>query len=60
MAAMLLAAFEVRQQALEQHVPDGASAATVRRHVVAAVTECFDRLDRAFADVDRPAVRRAG
>ena len=60
LAAMVVAAFEVRQQVLEEQLLSGSTAATVRRHVVASVAECFDRLDRAFADVDRPAVQRAG
>jgi AcrR family transcriptional regulator len=60
LAAMVVAAVEVRQQVLERQLLSASSAVTVRRHVVAAVTECFDRLETAFADVDRPAVPRAG
>jgi hypothetical protein len=35
---------------------DRLPAGEVRRRVIAAVDESFGRLERAFADVDRPAV----
>jgi AcrR family transcriptional regulator len=54
-AAMVMAAMGVRERALSAAMFSGASARTVERRVRAAVDESFDRIARAFADVDQPA-----
>ena len=57
-AAMLVAAFEVRHRAMRAAVAAQCPAPEVRRQVTAVVGESFDRLERAFADLDRPAPPR--
>jgi hypothetical protein len=47
---------ELRDKTLRAAVLDRLPAGEVRRRVIAAVDESFGRLERAFADVDRPAV----
>lgn len=52
-AAMLMAVAGLRSQVLAAAMLDGRSPAVVERRVRAVVAEGFDRLERAFADVDR-------
>jgi AcrR family transcriptional regulator len=54
-AGMLLAIMGLRQRMLSAAVLERLSARTVERRVRAAMDEAFERLARAFADVDRPA-----
>jgi AcrR family transcriptional regulator len=60
-AAMVLGALGLRERTLSAAVLAGLSARVVEKRVRAAVDEAFDRIDRAFADIDvsRP-VARAG
>jgi AcrR family transcriptional regulator len=53
-AAMVMSAMGVRERTLSSAVLAELSARTVERHVRAAVGEAFDRIERAFADIDRP------
>lgn len=58
LAAMLAAALQLRERALRQGILADVTPREVRRRVTAIVTECFDRLSGAFADLDpRPAPR---
>lgn len=54
LAAMIVAAMGVRERTLSAAMLERASARTVRRRVRTAVDEAFTRLERAYADVDRP------
>lgn len=54
LAVMIVAAMGVRERTLSAAMLERASARTVRRRVRAAVDEAFTRLERAYADVDRP------
>jgi AcrR family transcriptional regulator len=54
-AAMLLAVMGLRERVLSSAMLERASARTVERRVRATVDEAFERLSRAFADIDRPA-----
>jgi AcrR family transcriptional regulator len=54
-AAMLLAVMALRQRVLSAAMRERASAREVQRRVRAAVDESFERLSRAFADLDRQA-----
>jgi AcrR family transcriptional regulator len=56
LTVMVSAALELRDKTLRAAVLDRLPAGEVRRRVTAAVDESFGRLERAFADVDRPAV----
>jgi AcrR family transcriptional regulator len=51
-AAMVLGAMGVRERTLSSAVLDGLSARIVEKRVRAAVGEAFDRIARAFADID--------
>ena len=53
LATMLLGAFALREDALDAAVLADASPAEIRRRAVAVVDEAFDRLEAAFADLDR-------
>jgi len=54
-AAMVLAVMGLRERVLAAAILERMSARTVERRVRAAVDEAFGRLERAFADIDRPA-----
>jgi AcrR family transcriptional regulator len=54
LAAMVLAVMGLRERALARAVLARAGAREVERRVRAVVDDAFDRLARAFADVDRP------
>jgi AcrR family transcriptional regulator len=54
LAAMLIAAFNLRDGVLRSAVAAGAPAPQVRRAVAAIVEETFTRLAAAYGDVDRP------
>jgi AcrR family transcriptional regulator len=51
-AAMVLGAMGVRERTMSAAVLEGRSARVVEKRVRAAVGEAFDRIDRAFADID--------
>jgi hypothetical protein len=53
--AMLFAALQVRDRVLREAIAEGVPVDEVRRRVVEVMDDAFDRLDAAFADVDRPA-----
>lgn len=55
LAAFLVAVMAARERVLRRAVFDGRPLPSVRERVTAAMAEAFDRLERAFADVDRPA-----
>ena len=56
LTVMVSAALELRDKTLRAAILDRQPAGEIRRRVVAVVEESFDRLARAFADLDRPAV----
>ncbi|MFL5844421.1 MAG: TetR/AcrR family transcriptional regulator [Solirubrobacteraceae bacterium] len=58
-AAMVLAAMAVREKTLSGGILAGVSARVIEKRVRAAVDEAFDRIDRAFADIDVSAPARA-
>jgi AcrR family transcriptional regulator len=54
-AAMFLAVMALRERVLSASVLEGVAPRTVERRVRATMDDAFTRLERAFADVDRPA-----
>jgi len=58
LAAMVIAALELRGRELSDAVLERAGARTVERRVRAVVDEAFARLEPAFADIDLPATVR--
>jgi AcrR family transcriptional regulator len=56
LTVMVSAALELRDKTLRAAVLERLPAGEVRRRVVAVVEESFGRLEKAFADLDRPAV----
>ena len=54
-AAMFMAVMALRERILSANVLEGVAARTVERRVRAAMDDAFARLERAFADLDRPA-----
>jgi AcrR family transcriptional regulator len=54
MAAMVIAAMTLRERELSAAMLERASARQVERRVRAVVDEAFDRIARAFEDIDRP------
>lgn len=54
LAAMVVAALDLRDATLRAAVLADLPAGEVRRRVLEVVDECFGRLEAAFADVDRP------
>jgi AcrR family transcriptional regulator len=55
LVAMLVAVLHARDRVLRVSLADGVAAPEVRERVVGFVTTAFDRLERAFGDIDRPA-----
>lgn len=54
LASMLIAVMGTRERTMTTAVMDGEPPAEVERRVRAVVSEAFDRLERAFGDLDRP------
>ncbi len=60
LAAMVVAAMNVRDAVLRAAVIDRLAPSEVRRQVLAVVDDAFERLQTAYEDLDRPRVTRAG